>query len=53
MKYNQVKYIKINLFTMNTIIHFFTQTDKLRSFIDGVLQEGGHKNLGNFADGYG
>ena len=38
---------------MNTIIHFFTQTDKLRPFIDGVQQEGGHENLGHFANGYG
>ena len=39
---------------MNKIIHFFTSTDKLRSFIDGVQQEqGGHENLENFANGYG
>ena len=38
---------------MNTIIQFFTQTDKLRSFTDGIQQEGGHENLGNFAYGYG
>ena len=39
-----MKYIKINLLTMNTIIHFFTQTNKLRSFIYDVhQQEGGHE----------
>ena len=49
-----MKYIKINLSTINTIIHYFTLTDKLRSFIDDVQQEeGGHENLGNFANGYG
>ena len=46
--------MKFNLFTMNAIIHFFTQTDKLRSFIYDVQQEeGGHENLANFANGYG
>ena len=34
---------------MNTIIHFFTYTDKLRSFIHDVQQEDrGHEHLGNF-----
>ena len=38
---------------MNTIIHFFILTDKLRSFIDDVQQEQrGHENLGNFVKGY-
>ena len=38
---------------MNKIIHFFTETDKLRSFIDGVQQEEeGQENLGSFANGY-
>ena len=46
--------MKFNLFTMNTIIHFFTETDKLRSFIyDAQQEKGGHENLGNFANGYG
>ena len=50
----QVKYMKFNLFTMNTIIHFFAWTDKLRSFIYDVQEEKrGHENLGNFANGYG
>ena len=49
-----MKYIRFNLFTMNTINHLFTKTDKLRSFIYDVQQEeGGHENLGNFANGYG
>ena len=42
--------MKVNLFTMNTTIHFFTWTDKLWSFIYDVQQkEGGHENLGIFA----
>ena len=46
--------MKFNLFTLNTIIHFLKKTDKLRSFIYEVQQaEGGHENLGNFANGYG
>ena len=50
---NQVKYIKINLFKMNAIIHYFTETDKLKSLIYDVQQEeGGHENLDNFANGY-
>ena len=49
-----MKYIKFNLFTMSTIINFFTSTDRLRAFIYDVQQEeGGHGNLGNFANGYG
>ena len=43
--------MKINLFTMKTIIHFLTQTDKLRSFIYDVQQEeGGREHSGNFAN---
>ena len=39
---------------MNTIIHFFASTDKLRSFIYDACQEGAsHKNLGSFTDGWG
>ena len=46
--------MKFNLFTMNTIIDFFTWTDKLRSLIYDVQQkEGSHENLGNFANSYG
>ena len=38
---------------MNAIIHYFTETDKLRSLIYDVQQEeGGHENLDNFANGY-
>ena len=46
--------MKFNLFTMNTIIHFFTWKDKLRPLIYDIQQEeGGHENLGNFANVYG
>ena len=46
--------MKFNLFTMNKIIHFFAKTDKLWLFIYDVQEEeGGHKNLDNFANGYG
>ena len=46
--------MNFNLFTVNTIIHSFTSTDKLRSFIYDVQQEeGGHETLGNFANDYG
>ena len=39
---------------MNTAIHFFTQADKLRSFIyDAQQEEGGHEYLDNFWNGYG
>ena len=49
-----MKYTKFNLFTMSTIVNFFTSTDRLRAFICDVQQEeGGHENLGNFANGYG
>ena len=45
--------MKFNLFTMYAIIHFFIETDKLSSFIYDVQQEeGGHENLGNFANVY-
>ena len=46
--------MKINLFTMNTITRFFTETDQLWSFIYNIQQEEGrHENLGNFANDYG
>ena len=46
--------MKFTLFTMYTLIHLFTQTGKLRSFIYDIQEEeGGHENLGNFANGYG
>ena len=46
--------MSFNLFTMNTIIHFFESTDKLRSFIYDIQQEeGGHQTLGIFANDYG
>ena len=46
--------MKFNLFTMSTTIHFFTLTDKLRSFIYDFQQEKRcHENLSNFANGYG
>ena len=49
-----MKHIKINLFTINTIMHFLTWTDKLRSIMYDVQQEEeGHENLDNFANGYG
>ena len=48
-----MKYIKINVYNEHNY-SLFTSTDKLRSFIDGVQQEeGGHENLGNFANGSG
>ena len=43
-----------NLFTINTIIHLFTETDKVKSFIYDFQQvEGGQENLGHFANRYG
>ena len=46
--------MKYTKFTVNKIIHFFTKTDKLQSFIYDVQQEkGGHKYLGNFTNDYG
>ena len=46
--------MKFNFFIINTIIHFLTYTDTLRSFIYDVQQEKeGHENLGNFANNFG
>ena len=46
--------MKFNLYAMNIIIHFFTKTDQLLSFINDVNhEEGGQENLANFANGFG